>query len=155
MPDRTYAAAHDVELVPLHDLLRRSDFVSLHAPLAPETRYLIGAAELALMKPTAYIVNTARGSLIDEHALNAALVDRTIAGAGIDAFASEPPVGSPLLTLDNVFLSPHAAGLDAKSEAAMANRCIDHILALLSGHGPASADVLNPEVIDRIGLSRG
>ena len=155
VPDRTYAAAHDVELVPLHDLLRRSDFVSLHAPLAPETRYLIGAAELALMKPTAYIVNTARGSLIDEHALNAALVDRTIAGAGIDAFASEPPVGSPLLTLDNVFLSPHAAGLDAKSEAAMANRCIDHILALLSGHGPASADVLNPEVIDRIGLSRG
>ena len=155
VPDHTYAAAHDIELLPLHDLLRRCDFVSMHAPLTLDTRNLIGAAEFALMKPTAYIINTARGALIDEHALYGALVDRKIAGAGIDAFASEAPIGSPLLTLDNVFLSPHAAGMDAKSEAAMANRCIDHILALLIGQSPPSADVLNPEVIDRIGLSRG
>ena len=154
-PDHRYAAGHDIGFLPLHDLLESSDFVSLHAPLTRETHNLIGATELALMKPTAYLVNTARGALIDERALHAALVDRMIAGAGIDAFAGEPPAGPPLLTLDNVLLSPHAAGMDAKSEAAMANRCIDHILAFLDGRSPPSTDVLNPEVVDRIGLSRG
>ena len=154
-PDHEFAAAHDIEFLPLHDLLSSADFVSLHAPLTPETRDLIGATEFALMKPTAYLVNTARGALIDERALYAALVNRRIAGAGIDAFASEPPAGSPLLTLDNVLLSPHAASMDVKSEAAMANRCMDHILALVGGRSPPSTDVLNPEVVDRIGLSRG
>ena len=155
VPDHKFAAAHDIEFLPLHDLLSSADFVSLHAPLTPETRDLVGATELTLMKPTAYIINTARGALIDEHALHAALVDGTIAGAGIDAFASEPPAGSALLTLDNVFLSPHAAAMDARSEVAMANRCIDHILALLGGRSPPSTDVLNPEVVDRMGLSQG
>ncbi len=90
-PDHRYAAGHDIGFLPLHDLLESSDFVSLHAPLTRETHNLIGATELALMKPTAYLVNTARGALIDERALHAALVDRMIAGAGIDAFAGGSP----------------------------------------------------------------
>ena len=146
-PDLAYARAHSIELVPLDTLLRESDFVTLHAPHMKETENRIGRRELAQMKPTAYLVNTARGALVDEEALYEALAAGRIAGAGLDVFKREPPTGSPLLTLDNVLLAPHAAGMNVTAEAAMANRCIDSILALARGEHPGEAYVLNPDAL--------
>ena len=147
--DTGEAAARGITLVPLDQLLAEADFVSLHAPRTPATQHMIDAAALARMKPTAFLVNTARGGLIDEAALHAALTQGRIAGAGLDVFETEPPVGSPLLGLDNVILAPHAAGLDEGAEAAMAARCIDHILAVHRGDAPRREDVLNPALLDR------
>jgi D-3-phosphoglycerate dehydrogenase / 2-oxoglutarate reductase len=142
-PDAAYAREHAIELVPLDTLLRESDFVTLHAPHIKETENLIGRRQLAQMKATAYLVNTARGALVDEEALYEVLAAGRIAGAGLDVFTQEPPTGSPLLTLDNVLLAPHAAGMNVTAEAAMANRCIDSILALARGEHPGDAYVLN------------
>src|SRR5437870_7599612 len=97
-----------IEIVPLQRLLRESDLISLHVPLSVETRNLIGTAELACMKPSAIIVNTSRGPVIDEEALIAALRDGRIAGAALDVAAQEPiPLSSPLRALPNVILTPH------------------------------------------------
>jgi D-3-phosphoglycerate dehydrogenase / 2-oxoglutarate reductase len=145
--DQTYAAANGIELVPLDDLLRRADFVSLHTPLAPATRNLIGRRELALMKPTAFLINTARGGLIDEAALHEALTTGKLAGAGLDVFEAEPPEGSPLLDLDNVLFAPHAAGMDDAAERLMGERCVANILAILRRQDPGAGYVLNPEVL--------
>jgi phosphoglycerate dehydrogenase-like enzyme/quinol monooxygenase YgiN len=135
-------------LVDLDELLRQADFVSLHAPLTAETHHLIDARRLALMKPGAFIVNTARGGLIDEAALAAALEQKRIAGAGLDVFEVEPlPEASPLRRLDQVVLTPHVAGLSAASLRAMAERCVDNILALTRGRDPGPGLVLNPEVL--------
>jgi phosphoglycerate dehydrogenase-like enzyme len=155
-PDPAYARAHSIELVPLDALLRESDFVTIHAPHTKATENLIGRRELAQMKPSAYLVNTARGALVDEDALHEALAAGRIAGAGLDVFKREPPTGSPLLALDNVLLTPHAAGMDVTAEAAMANRCIDSILALARGQHPGEAYVLNPDALThRHGARRG
>jgi D-3-phosphoglycerate dehydrogenase len=103
-------------LVALEDLLRQSDYVSLNLPLTQETFHLIGGRELALMKPTSVLINTARGPVVDEAALVAALGQRRIAAAGLDVFEEEPlPASSPLLELDNVILTPHTAGISEKS----------------------------------------
>src|SRR5690606_25745884 len=100
----------------LADLLSRSDVVSVHVPLSKETRHLIGASELEQMKRSAVIVNTARGGIIDENALAAALRDGIIAGAGIDVFEDEPPqADNPLLSAPNTVLSPHVAGMSQDS----------------------------------------
>ena len=96
-----------VTLLPLDQLLAESDFVTIHMPKTPETTGMIGAAQLKLMKPTAYIVNVARGGLIDEDALYEALTGKVIAGAGLDVFVKEPPTGSPLLGLENIIVTPH------------------------------------------------
>ncbi len=96
-----------VQTVSLEELLERSDFITIHMPKTPETTGMIGTEQLALMKPTSYIVNVARGGLIDEQALHDALVAGTIAGAGLDVFVSEPPRESPLLALPNVVVTPH------------------------------------------------
>lgn len=145
VPDPAYAAGHGIELTSLERLLRESDFVTLHAPHQPETDGLINAERLRLMKPTAVLINTARGGLVDEPALYDALANRRIAGAGLDVFRREPPTGSPLLTLDNVVLTPHAAGSDLASEAATGECCVVSILAVARGGAPASALLLNPE----------
>ena len=109
-PER--AAEYGVEFLELEELLRRSDVVSLHVALTPESEGLIGKEQLALMKPTAILVNAARGAVVDEAALVEALTDGKIAGAGLDVFETEPlPPGHPLTKLDNVVLSPHAGGM--------------------------------------------
>ena len=146
-PDRDYARDNDIELASLDRLLAEADIVSLHTPILPQTRDMIGARELGLMKPTAFIINTARGGLIEETALYQALVERRIAGAGLDVFAREPPQGSPLLKLDNVILTPHAIGMDEAAERLMAERCVSNILAIHSGRDPGPDFVLNPQVL--------
>lgn len=108
-----------VQLLSLDELLAQSDFITIHMPKTPETTGMIGTEQLALMKPTAFIVNVARGGLIDEDALHDALVARTIAGAGLDVFVSEPPTDSPLLALENVIVTPHlGASTDEAQEKA-------------------------------------
>lgn len=130
------------------ELLETSDFVSVHAPLMPATRHLVNAAALARMKPSAFIVNTARGPLIDEAALASALEAGTIAGAGLDVFEVEPlPAESPLRGLDNVVFSPHVAGLSDAAVTAMAEKCVDNILDYLAGRPLEPGLILNPEVV--------
>jgi len=105
-----------VKLVDIKTLLKESDFISLHTPLTPETKHLINEETLKLMKPTAFLINTARGHLVDEEALNKALKDKWIAGAALDVMEQEPPVdNNPLLALDNIILTPHAAFVSEKS----------------------------------------
>ena len=141
--DRGFADAHGITFVPLEVLLREADFVTLHAPHLPETENLITRERLALMKPTAFLINTARGSLVDEEALYDALKSRCIAGAGLDTFRREPPIRSPLLTLDNVVLSPHSLGNSLTAEAAMGDRCLKAIVAVARGDSPGAEYVLN------------
>lgn len=138
-----------IELVrSLDELLARADFISIHVPLTPETRGLVGAAQLAKMKPTAYLVNTARGAVVDEDALAEALKGGVIAGAGIDVFAQEPtPAQHPLYGLDNVVLSPHVGGQTAESMQKMARAVAEGVLAALRGERPAN--VLNLAVYER------
>ena len=108
-----------VTLLSLDELLKTSNFITIHMPKTPETTGMISTEQLALMKPTAFIVNVARGGLIDEDALYAALKSKRIAGAGLDVFVSEPPTGSPLLELDNIVLTPHlGASTDEAQEKA-------------------------------------
>jgi phosphoglycerate dehydrogenase-like enzyme len=146
-PDAGYAKAHGIELVDLATLFREADFLSVHAPLAPETRRLVSRERLALMKPSACLINTARGALVDEPALCEALAAGRIAGAGLDVFEVEPlPADSPLRRMDNVVLTPHCAGGSTEAVVAMANRAVDHILAIRDGRRPPEG-VLNPEVL--------
>lgn len=144
------AAAHadGVEAMAIDTVLAEADFVSLHTPFTPDNRKMMGEAQFAAMKPTAFFVNTARGELVDEAALHAALTQGVIAGAGIDAFDAEPPVGSALLALDNVVLAPHAASMDEAAERLMADACIDNILTLRDGSTPIENRLLNPEVLN-------
>ena len=108
-----------VQLLTLDELIETSDFITIHMPKTPETTGMIGKAQLAAMKPTAYVINVARGGLIDEDALFEALTNNVIAGAGLDVFVSEPPIGSPLLGLPNVITTPHlGASTDEAQEKA-------------------------------------
>lgn len=136
--DVRFAAENLVSYVPLDELLRGSDFVSLHVPLLPSTRGLIGERELRLMKPSAYLLNTARGPLIQEHSLHRALKERWIAGAGIDVFENEPPGGSPLLdpAFDNILLSPHIAGVTVESNERSAIMACENVAHILGAEAP-------------------
>jgi len=131
--------------VPLDRLLAESDFVSLHPALNPQTHHLIGAREIALMKPTVFLVNTSRGAVVDEVALTAALVEKRIAGAGLDVFENEPHVDKALTRLSNVALTPHLGSAVHEVREAMANTVVDNILAILAGRRPP--DIVNPEVL--------
>lgn len=149
--DPEQAAALGVKLVPLDVLLREADFVSLHARLTPENRGLIGAAELALMKPTAYLVNVARGPLVDEAALVNVLRRRRIAGAGLDVFVEEPlPKTSPLLELDNVVLTPHWSASTRDVWESIGRAIAEGMLRAARGEVPAN--IVNREVLDRGGF---
>ncbi len=131
----------------LDELLAESDFVSLHLPLTEETRNLIDARALARMKPTACLINTARGGLVDEQALYEALAGGRLAGAAFDAFAQEPPGDSPLLKLDNFVASPHAGSATAQTTLRMGLLASENALAVLRGECPEG--VVNPDVFSR------
>jgi glyoxylate reductase len=134
-----------MSFVPLDRLLAESDFVSLHPPLNAETRHMIGEREFALMKPTAFVINTARGAIIDEAALARALKERKIAGAGLDVFENEPRVPKSLLRHPNVVATPHLGSAVAELRAQMANIVVDNILAILRGERPPNC--INPETL--------
>lgn len=143
----TIAAAGYEPVADLDAALPRADFVSIHCPKNAETVGLINATRLALMKPGAYIVNTARGGIIDEPALYAALTAGHIAGAGLDVFLEEPaPVSHDLLTLPSVIASPHMAGVTAEAMAAMARVTAENILSVLDGQ-PNRDNVVNQDVL--------
>ena len=137
----TFAVAEfGVELVNLDTLLARSHFVTLHVPLLPATSQLVNAERLARMRPDAWLINTARGGVVDETALHAALVAGQPAGAVLDVRAQEPPpAGDPLAALPNVILTPHIAGLSAESGVRTARAVVDDVLRVLHGEAP-----LNP-----------
>src|SRR5262245_42767737 len=142
--DAQKAQQAGARLTDLQTLLRQADFISLHIPLTEESRHLIGRAELALMKPSAILINTARGGLIDEGALYEALVEQRIAGAALDVFEQEPLPGSyPLAHLENVLCSPHVAGQTAEALVKMSVGAAENILQVLRGERPAF--VVNPE----------
>ena len=125
-----------LEFVPYDRLLSESDFVSVHAPLNAETRHLVGARELGLMKPTAFLVNSSRGPVVDEKALVRALAERRIAGAGLDVYENEPRVEPELLSMQNVVLTPHLGSAVTQLREAMANVVVDNILAIIEGRRP-------------------
>lgn len=125
-----------MKYVELDELLAQADIVSVHTPLTPETRHQLGAREIGLMKPTAYLVNTSRGPIIDEAALTRALLERRIAGAALDVFEHEPKVDPRLITLSNVVLTPHLGSAARELREVMANVVVDNIMAVLEGHPP-------------------
>ena len=139
-------APAEVTMVDLTTLLRTSDVVSVHVTLTSETRHMLGAAELRLMQPHAYLINTARGGAIDEQALYQALRDRAITGAAIDVFEAEPlSMDSPLRTLDNIILTPHMVGHSRELMAAIPPVAAENVLRVLRGEPPLY--VKNPEVL--------
>jgi phosphoglycerate dehydrogenase-like enzyme len=136
-----------VQAVDLEALLRQSDFVSLHTPLTPATRGLIGAAELAKMKPSAILINTARGPVVDQQALYEALRERRIAAAALDVTDPEPlPMDSPLLKLDNLVIAPHIASASFYSRDMMAYLAAQNLIAGLKGE--RLPHCVNPEVYE-------
>jgi glyoxylate reductase len=128
----------------LEDLLRESDFVSLHTNLTPETRHLINADRLAMMKPTAVLVNTSRGPVIDEQALARALRNGQLFAAGLDVFEREPSVHPDLLACETAVVIPHLGSATVHTRLAMANLAVDNLLAALEGERPPT--LLNPQV---------
>ena len=133
------------EYADLNALLAQADFVSLHVPLSKETRHLIGATELSRMKPTAYLINTARGPVVDEKALLAALQKGAIAGAGLDVYENEPALTPGLADLPNVVLLPHVGSATLETRTAMAAMAARNLIAGLGGQRPPN--LVNPEVL--------
>jgi len=133
--------------VPFDELLAKSDIISINLKLTPETRHLFSDREFGLMKPTAYLVNTARGPIIDEKALVRALKARKIAGAGLDVFENEPTPDPELFKMDNVVLTPHMGSAIKEVREGMANVVVDNIIALLENKRPPNC--WNPEVYEK------
>jgi len=142
-----FAAEQGIRQLPLEDLLRVSDIVTIHAPLTQQNRGLINAATLKLMKPSALLINAARGEIVCEADLYQALEAGVIAGAGLDVFQQEPPIESPLLELDNVVLSPHTAAFTREALNQMSKGIVDQLIELSLGRRPSH--LKNPEVFKR------
>jgi glyoxylate reductase len=130
--------------VSLDEVLRRADFVSMHVPYTASTHHMIGERELHMMRPTAFLINTARGAVVDEKALVKALQEGVIAGAGLDVFENEPAVEPALLEMENVVLLPHIASASLQTRTRMATMACDNIVAHHFGRRPPN--ILNPEV---------
>jgi glyoxylate reductase len=139
-------AALGIEYGSLDDLLRQADFVSINAALSPETIHLVGERELRLMRPSAYLVNTARGPIVDEKALVRALEEKRIAGAALDVYENEPMVEPELINLPNVVLTPHLGSAAFDTRARTSSAVVDNIIAVIEGRQPPN--LYNPEVYD-------
>jgi glyoxylate reductase len=148
-PRRKLEAEQEIgmEYVPLDQLLAEADFVSLHPALRPETRHMISDKQFAKMKPTAFIINTSRGAVIDEKALIRALQKKQIAGAGLDVFENEPTIPAPLRRMKNVVITPHLGSAVLEVRERMANIVVDNIAALIAGGTPPNC--VNPEVLNK------
>jgi glyoxylate reductase len=142
--EETREAALGVEYRSLDDLLKESDFVSVNAALSPETIHLIGAPELSLMRPSAYLVNTARGPIVDEKALVRALAEKRITGAALDVYEHEPMVEPGLINLPNVVLTPHLGSAALDTRERIAGIAVENIIAVIEGRKPPN--IYNPEV---------
>ncbi len=152
-PSPERAKALGVKFVDLDTLLSESDIVTLHVPLTPETEHMISSRELAKMKPTAILINTARGKIVDENALIDALKKKEIAGAGLDVFEKEPlPLDSPLLKMDNVLLTPHVAFLSEEALDECTYMSIENVEKFIKSQ---PENVVNPKVLKELGMSGG
>jgi len=156
------AAALGVTLTGLEHVLRESDYLSLHLPLTAETYHLLDDAALRRMKPGAFLINTARGALVDEAALVRALREGRLGGAGLDTFEQinvftphETPPAHPLLELDNVIVTPHVAAGSVQSEQAVSRGGVENVVAILSGYWPPRARIVNWGVTPRVPLRDG
>jgi len=136
--DGAWAAECGARYVPLRELLTNSDFVSLHLPLTPSTRGLIGAREMRLMRPGAYLINTSRGGIVDEAALLAALEEGRLAGAGLDVLEQEPPRNNDLIGLPSVLVTPHIGSATREAVTAAGMVAARNVVAVLAGHDPIS-----------------
>lgn len=143
--DADFAKQHGIELVSFEELLPRADYLTLHMPMLPGTKQIICAKTIAQMKPTAFLINTARGGVVNEPDLYDALKNKRLAGAGLDVFEEEPPGDNPLLALDNVVLTAHTAGVDVQSRDDMARAAATAIVRLLRGEW-LDGWVVNPQV---------
>lgn len=144
--DEAFARQYGVTYLPLPKLLQRADIVSINAPLSRDTRHLIDDQALRLMKPTAFLINTARGGLVDEQALAVALREGRLAGAGLDVFHQEPLQHNPFAGLDNVVLSPHLAAYSREGLREAGMLAAQGVVAVLGGNHPDPAVLVNPEV---------
>ncbi len=143
--DEAFARQWGITYVSLDDLLRSADFISIHIPSIPATHKMIGERELRLMKKEAFLVNISRGDIVDEDALYRILKEKRIQGAGLDVFSSEPPKESPVLTLDNVILTPHMGAYTVEALRETGMICVRGIVDVLEGRKPGF--VVNPEVL--------
>jgi D-3-phosphoglycerate dehydrogenase len=144
--DRKVADSLGVTLVDLETVFREADFVTVNCPLMPETTHLVNAERLALMKPTAYLINTARGPIVDQKALTKVLQERRIAGAGLDVLDPEPPAADdPILKLDNVILAPHALCWTDQCFAGIGASDVKAVLDVM--HGRAPGGIVNKQVV--------
>jgi phosphoglycerate dehydrogenase-like enzyme len=134
-----------VEQVEFNELLKISDYISIHTPLVPATRHLFNADVLRRMKPTAYLINTARGPIVDEAALADALDEGHLAGAALDVMEQEPPSGSRLFKRDNVIVTPHTGYYSEESLVDLQTKAADEVVRVLSGQAPRNP--VNPEVL--------
>lgn len=135
--------------VDFNEILARSDYLCLTAALTKETKHLIGAEELASMKPTAFLINVARGSMVNEKALCRALLDGTIRGAGLDVLESEPPKESTLLGLDNCIVTPHIAGLTSERYRDVGRVAVEEVRRVLAGYNPGSGNWINADALQK------
>jgi glyoxylate reductase len=145
--DASIEAEFEAVWMPLPELLEQADFVSLHVPLSPATTRFIGETELRRMKPTAYLINTARGAVVDEQAVIRALQEGWIAGAALDVFEREPDVPLALRELENVVLVPHVGSASVATRTRMAVMAAENLMAVLRGDQPSN--VVNPDVWNR------
>ncbi len=145
--DHDFAARHQVRYTSLDELLESSDFVTLHCNLTEKTRGLMNEFAFKRMKPSAYLINTCRGPVVDEPALIRALQEGEIAGAGLDVFEREPPGDTPLLKMENVVLAAHVAGVSDESIVAMGRMSAENVVDVLQGKAPPPERVVNPEVL--------
>jgi D-3-phosphoglycerate dehydrogenase len=145
LPDEQFVQEHRIKLVSLNRLLQESDFVSIHVPLTPDTENLIQKDQLEMMKPTAFLINTARGGIVDENELYEALQSGKIAGAAFDVLLEEPPTERQLVELENFIVTPHISPFTKEAIEKAERLSAQNVIDVLEGHFPPY--IVNPEVL--------